>query len=167
MSDQESTSPEGEKPEAEKKTEAEQPQTFDKAYVAELRSEAAQRRVEIQQLREQLEERDEKEKSELEKAQGKATKAEQRAAEAENKLLRFQVATEKELPSAFVSRLQGNTREELEADADALLELVKSRSEQEKTPDFDGGAREPAEDTDPASAHNKLVADLLLGNTRT
>jgi hypothetical protein len=166
---QEAPAPEGEKPAAEKTPDAPKPedkpqdgpQTFDAEYVKTLRAEAAERRVEVQQLKEQLEERDEKEKSELERAQGKATKAEQARLEAESKLLRFEVAAEKQLPKELVPRLRGSSREELEADADELLNLVKSRTDTDKAPDFDGGAREPAPDADPEKAHAEQVMSLL------
>jgi hypothetical protein len=160
---------EGQKPDAPKdeantapSENGESPKTFDKQYVSELRSEAANWRTKAQQAAEKLEEYEEANKSELEKAQTKATKAEQKAAEAEGRLLRFQVAAEKQLPKELISRLRGNTQEELAADADELLSLVKSRTDTEKTPDFDGGAREPA--PEPKSAdeqHNESVLRLL------
>lgn len=142
-------------------------QTFDKEYVSKLRGEAADWRIKAQQATEKLSEYEEANKSELEKAQGKATKAEQRAAEAEAQLIRFEVAADKQLPKELVPRLRGNTREELEADADELLNLVKNRTETETKPDFDGGAREPAPETDPAKGFNDsaLAALGLLNNT--
>ena len=150
----ESTSENGNAPEAES-------QTFDKEYVSSLRSEAAKWRIEAQQRAEKLEEYEEANKSEVEKAQGKASKAEQRAAEAEAKLLRYEVAADKQVPADALDLLTGNTREELEAKADKLLSLVKSRTENNETPDFDGGAREPAEETDPARGHDEAVLKLL------
>jgi hypothetical protein len=173
MPDQESTPDEGQKPEAGKKDDADkpesadQPKTFDKEYVSSLRSEAADWRIKAQQATEKLQEYEEANASELEKAQNKATKAEQAKAEAEGKLLRFEVAAEKQIPADALDLLSGSTREELEARADRILDLIKSRTNDKQEPDFDGGAREPAEDTDPESAHNKLVADLLLGGSRT
>lgn len=100
--------------------------------------------------------------SELDKAQGKLSKAEERAQQAEAKLLRFEVAAEKQVPSDALDLLTGNTREELEAKADKLLELVKSRTDTDKEPDFDGGPREPAPDPKtPEAAHNEDVLKLL------
>jgi hypothetical protein len=47
--------------------------------------------------------------------------------------LRFEVATEKELPSFLVERLVGNTKEELLADADKILtELNKTTKQVDK-----------------------------------
>ena len=77
-------------------------------------------------------------KSDLENLLGERdtfkTQAEQTAAEN----LRLRIAMEKKLPAALIDRLQGGTKEEMEADADKLLELVSP------TPDFDGGTRERA-----------------------
>lgn len=64
--------------------------------------------------------------SELEKAQRRAEKAEKDLADAQSSALRQRVALEKGLPASLVGRLQGSTEEELSADADSLLELVKA-----------------------------------------
>lgn len=53
--------------------------------------------------------------------------------------LRLRVALDKRLPAELVDRLQGETKEDLEADADKLLGLVKT-----PTGGWDGGARENA-----------------------
>jgi hypothetical protein len=165
MTDQESTPAEGQEPKAPEAKEGQEPQgqpeTFPREVVESLRSEAAQRRIEVQQLKEQLEERDERDKTEIEKALSKATKAEQAKAAAETALLRYQVAAEKQIPGEALELLNGNTREELEASADKILSLVKSRTENNDTPNFDGGAREPAPDTDPTKAHDAAVLKLL------
>jgi hypothetical protein len=161
---------EGEKPAAEAPKDdantqtpesAESPKTFDADYVKSLREENAKRRIEAQQLTERLEELEERDKSELERAVSKVSKAEKRAADAEGNLLRFQIAAEKQVPKELIQRLQGNTREELEADADELLSLVKSRTDNENTPDFDGGAREPAPELDPETGFNKTALQVL------
>jgi hypothetical protein len=142
-------------------------QKFDAEYVKTLRAENAKWRIEAQQAREKAEEYEEQNKTELEKAQSKAAKLEQAAKDYESKLLRLEVATEKGLPKELIPRLQGSTPEELAADADELLALVKSRTENETPPDFDGGVREPAETTDPAVAHNRKIAELIFGSPRT
>lgn len=58
-------------------------------------------------------------------AEAKAADAEKRVGEAEANALRLSIASEKKLPSSLAKRLTGATREELEADADELLQSVK------------------------------------------
>lgn len=74
-------------------------------------------------------------KSDLEKVTGERdtlkTAAESAAAEA----LRLRVAVTKQLPAELIDRLRGSTKEELEADADELLKLVKPQGRTS----FDGG----------------------------
>lgn len=163
---------EGEKPAAEaSKPEAEQPQgdqpkTFDAEYVKTLRGENAQWRIKAQQADERAQELEDAQKSELEKAQTKASRLEQKAGEAEAKLLRFEVAAQKQVPADMLDLLAGSTREELEARADRLLELVKAKGS--GTPEFDGGAREPApEPKTPEQAHNDLLVAGLFGAPQT
>ena len=50
--------------------------------------------------------------------------------------MRLRVALEKGIPAELIDRLRGGTKEELESDADQLLELVKP------TPGLDGGTRQ-------------------------
>jgi hypothetical protein len=164
----ENTPAEGEKPEATVETEVKQTKSFDEDYVKTLRAENAAHRKKAQEAIERLEALEERDKTEAEKAAAKATKEAQRAEAAEAKLTRYEVAAEKGLPSDTLDLLSGSTREELEAKADRILELVKSRTESEKEPDFDGGAREPAPDPlPPEQQHNVDIAAALFGGTRT
>ena len=85
--------------------------------------------------------------SELEKLQKQlddARKAsEQAKAEADIarlEALRLQVATEKGLPAPLAGRLNGATKEELEADAASLLELVKLDTSQTRRGSTDAAA---------------------------
>ena len=64
-------------------------------------------------------------KSDLEKAQIAAHAAEERAKAAELRALRLEVAGAKGLSPAQAKRLSGSTMEELEADAEELLESFK------------------------------------------
>ena len=68
------------------------------------------------------------EKTELQKASETAAAAETRATEAEARALRLEVAAAKGLPLAMAKRLQGTTRDELEADADELLAAVPPKT---------------------------------------
>lgn len=60
-------------------------------------------------------------KTELEKASARAEQAERALADAQTAQLRTEVALAKQVPADLAGRLVGATREELEADADALL----------------------------------------------
>jgi hypothetical protein len=134
---------------------------FDAEYVRQLRSEAAANRKRAQEAEAKVEEYSERDKTELEKAQSKVKKAEDRAAELEAKLLRHDVATEKQVPQKLVPLLTAATREDLEAQADLILDNAKA---EEPAAEFDGGAREPAEPPkDPATAHNELLVKLFEG----
>jgi chromosome segregation ATPase len=64
-------------------------------------------------------------KSESEKVAEKLTALEKRAEEADARALRAEVAAEKGLTAAQAKRLAGGTKEELEADADELLDSFK------------------------------------------
>ena len=143
-------------------TVSQEPKTFDADYVKTLRSESAANRKKAQEAIARIEELEARDQSELEKAQTKAAKLEQAKVEAEAKLLRYEVAAEKDVPAEALDFLTGNTREELEAKADKLLELVKSRNENTPEPDFDGGAREPApENLTPEEEHNRLFLQAM------
>lgn len=153
---QEPTKPAGQTPEP--SPQGDSPKTFDEAYVKELRSENAAARKARQELEAKLNEYEERDKSELEKLTGKVTKAEQRAADAEAKLLRYSVAQEKEVPAKLVPLLTASSREDLESQADLILENAKP----EQPPEFDGGPREPAPDPKtPDQAHNELAVALF------
>lgn len=69
----------------------------------------------------------ESQQTEQQKLETRATTAEQRATEIEARLLRYEVAAEKGIPLTAAARLQGATKEELEADADNLLSLIGER----------------------------------------
>ena len=90
----------------------------------------------------------------------RAKTAEQKAASAEDtarenadlkaQLLRAQVALEVGLPPALASRLQGGTREEIVADADALIKLVAPKAP---------GSRKPSNRV--GEGHEKGVPEAL------
>lgn len=78
----------------------------------------------------------ESQKTDLERVTGERDTFKAQADQAGVENLRLRVALDKQLPSELIDRLQGATKEEMEADADKLLTLVKPA-----TPSFDGGAR--------------------------
>lgn len=108
---------------------------------AEKTATAAQKKLDDMAKRlQQFEDRD---KTDAQKLAERAQAAEAEAAKASSKLMRFEVAADKKLPAGWANRLQGSTKEELEADADTLLkELGETR--QRQSPDYDGGVRKPA-----------------------
>lgn len=86
--------------------------------------------------------------TEIQKAEARAKAAEEKAAALELKDLRASVAKDKELPAYLASRLQGTTKEELEADADAL---AKELNLGKKTPDLKQGNKGSAPKDDSGS----------------
>lgn len=95
-----------------------------------------------------LKDLEDKNKSELEKAQEKAAAADREAAQLRLEVSRSRVALKKGLTEAQAKRLQGATEEELEADADELLKLLKP---EESNP---GNRRLPQERMRPGSLPN-------------
>lgn len=79
--------------------------------------------AELRKYEEQVKAAEEAAKTELQRAQDAAAKFELDAKEARLALLRNEVANRegKVLPAGLADRLRGSTKEELEADADALL----------------------------------------------
>jgi hypothetical protein len=73
---------------------------------------------------ERLAEIEEATKSESQKAADKIAAETQRANEAEARLLRYEVAAEKGIPAKAIKLLSGASREEIEASAAEVLELI-------------------------------------------
>lgn len=95
--------------------------------------------------------------SELEKAQKKAAEYEKQLASTQADLLRRDVLLEKGLDPKVSPLLTGSDRETLEAQADLILENTKPA-----TAEFDGGTREPVEESlTPEQEHNKLFLKAL------
>jgi hypothetical protein len=102
-----------------KQDEGKPPKTYDEKTVKDLRQEAAGYRT---RLREE-EAKVTKVTEELETVRAEAA----RVPALETELNRYKVALEKGLPADAVSRLVGNTPEELAADADVLVGLLAPR----------------------------------------
>ena len=111
---------------------------------AKANAEAAKRLTEIE----------DSQKSEQQRLTERAEIAEKAAANANAQLLRAEVAMKMGLPSVLATRLTGETREELEADAEQLLALV-TKPIPGKASDALVGTRTPpanAEDVDQVAA---------------
>lgn len=123
--------------------EAEQRQTFDAEYVKGLRAESAKYSTEAKANADaatRLAHLEESQKSESQKLSDAREAAERRATEAEKANLRYRIALAKQVPPELVDRLKGDTEEEMSADADSLLTLVRRTP----PPSYDGGSRTAA-----------------------
>lgn len=120
---------------------AKDPEAVEKALRSE-RAAAREARKKAEAAEAKVREYEDRDKSASERAETRAKDAEDRAVKAELKALRLEVATAKELPSSLAGRLQGNTQEELEADADQLLKDFEA-STGNTGGGFAGGARGP------------------------
>lgn len=119
----------------------------DKISKANREAKALRERLEAAEKR--LGEIDDANKSEVQKANDKAAELEKRAQEAESRALRLEIAYEKGLTPSQAKRLVGGTREELEADADELLEAFKP-AEPDKSDN--GKSRLPKEQLRPGAS---------------
>lgn len=132
----------------------------------------------------QYDELEDSQKSELEKATGKAADAEKRATEAERRAQRLEVALDKApegMPIAQVrklaKRLQGDSPEDLEADAEELFaDFAPSGDDTDEDDDTDdtSGSRRPREKLKPGASHEDdddqvdgdKLADQILSRKR-
>lgn len=111
-------------------------------------AEAAKYRTRVRELEPKAAEADkiaEAQKTDQQKSSEARQAAETRAVKAETEAARFRVALTKGLPADLATRLVGTTDDELAADADRLLALVKTP---QQTPSFDGGAQQTAQTQD-------------------
>lgn len=123
---------------------AEKPDAVRNAIQAE-REAAKEARERAEALAAKVKEYEDRDKSEQEKLEERAGEAESRAQKAEKALLRFRVAATKGLPAELADRLQGDSEDELNEDADRLLELVKRKDK--PSGDVDAGKGEGGEGT--------------------
>jgi len=87
-------------------------------------AEAAKQRKALEQVEAERKQREEAEMTALDKANKRAAELEQQLAAISRKQMQSEVAAKVGLPAALASRLQGETLEELEADAAAILETL-------------------------------------------
>ena len=110
--------------------------TFDAEYVKSLREEAAKYRTDAKAAADKLKEREDAELGETEKAKKEAKEATERAEKAEAQALRSEVAVKLKLSPSLAARLIGETKSELEKDAEKLLKELGSGT----AGGFDSGA---------------------------
>ena len=116
---------------------AEGAKTFDEGYVKELRQEAAKYRTQNKELMEKAQKYDEfveSQKSEQEKQAEALAQAVKERDAMRAEMLRMKIASAKNLPASLVDRLRGETEEEMMADADNLLEGLKSSFVKKQAP---------------------------------
>lgn len=94
-------------------------------------------------LADRVKELEDRDKSDGEKLSGKLAEAEKRAEAAEAKALRYEVALNRKLSATQAKRLVGATKEELEADADELLESFKPAERDAGDEDDEDDADDP------------------------
>lgn len=82
---------------------------------------------------EKLAEIEEQQKTETERLQDKLTAETAQREQLERQAMRYRVAAVKGLPADLIDRLQGDTEEDLAADADKLLELVTPKQQETGT----------------------------------
>ena len=155
----------------------------DKAKALDAKDEAAEKlaaaETERDEFKSQVDSKDPDAAGKIAKAEQKAKDAEAKAAAAELRADRAEVAAEKGLTPAQAKRLQGSTKEELEADADEFIkDLAPARPEGEEDPEEDeatgrvvprnlslnnGGDPQVSADAEPD--YDKLVAGILPSRT--
>ncbi|MGX1129898.1 putative nucleic acid-binding Zn-ribbon protein [Streptomyces glaucescens] len=108
---------------------------------AERQAKAAQKQLD--DLSKKLQAFEDRDKTEAQKLAEAKTAAEREAASAKQELMRYRVAASKKLPANLAARLQGDTEEEMAADADLLLEVLGTH-QQASMPSYDGGVRKTA-----------------------
>jgi hypothetical protein len=113
-------------------------QTFPAEVVRKLRSENAAARKRAQEAEARAKEFEDRDKTEQQKLAERAEAAEKAAQDSTAKLLRYEVAAEKNVPANLAKFLTGSTKEELEKAADELLKELGGARRQT----FDGGARD-------------------------
>jgi hypothetical protein len=99
----------------------------------EARKAAEKRAKENEDAARRLAELEDANRSEVDKATTRAQEAEARVAQLEVEALRRDVGADKGLTAAQAKRLIGSTREELEADADELIEAFHSEESSDST----------------------------------
>lgn len=119
-----------------------------KDYIRRLREEAAGYRNELKDTSGKLREYQDRDKTDQQRQQEAAVALEGRATTAELKLARYEIAADAGLPLKWAARLQGNTAEDLKADAANLKKELNLGDEGEQEEGaggsgFDGGVRRP------------------------
>lgn len=137
-----------------------------------LRGDLDKAKAEREGLKGKVDEHEQSKLSETEKLAAARDELKARAEAAEGQLLRMEVAAEKGLTPAQAKRLQGSSKEELEADADELVSMFAARSSAPPSnrprEQYRGGTADPGEapvEMDPAKLA-ELAAKSMPGGMR-
>lgn len=141
------------------------------SLIQNLRGDVAQQKARVAELtpyEQKAKELEEAQKTELQRAQEAAAAAQAEAEKSRLELLRHTVATTKGVPAALIPRLQGGTKEELEADADALLAAFPQPAASAGNPRTPVEALRPGAMPNPAdpSLDDQIAAANKAGNWR-
>ena len=123
------------------------------AEIKRLRGEAAEHRRRIKDLEPEVDRLREAQMTEQQRIETRASQAEERASRAERQVAQYAAAAKAGLPLDLAARLQGNTAEELDADAEQLKNLLGGNGQQRFEGRVNGGARAPV----PANDMNSLI----------
>lgn len=96
--------------------------------------EAAKYRKTAEQVEAERKAKEEAEMTALQKAEAHAKELEARIAQIERQRVQAEVAAKVGLPAILASRLQGETPEEMEEDAKAIIETLPKQTEKPKSP---------------------------------
>jgi hypothetical protein len=156
---------EGQAPE-ESKVDEPKGKTFDEAYVKQLRKEAAAQRTALTEATAELSKLKDKDKSETERLTERVAESDRRASAAETRLARYEVIADRGLDVRVAAALAGETREEIEASADAIAQvLAEQAADKSKPPSFDGGARKTPDATKPPEQEHNDFLLRAMGRT--
>ena len=110
-----------------------------------IEKQAKQNEKELIELRAEKQKRAEAEMTEAQRLQKQADEAKAEAALLKADILRRDVVAETGLPPAFASRLHGDTKDELLADANELLKVLPTLTKAPKIPSTNPGSGSQAE----------------------
>lgn len=118
----------------------------------------------LAQLREAQLTEEQKRQQELETLKADLVTAQEQATTAQLEALRVLIASEKGLPAQLAGRLAGDTRDDIETDADKLLELVNVTPTPPRAPKLDGGAglQQHTESLDVTDYERQLAAEMKV-----
>lgn len=125
--------------------------------------------AEKQKLQDEKKSESEKLAEQISALQRQVEEQTKRADEADAAALRAKVAQAKGLSETFAARLTGSTKEELEADADSILEAIGGKKDEEPEPTGFGRPKEKlrpgASSGDDEKIDSNKLADSILSDT--